>query len=243
MDLKQLLSDPPLLHIDRSGMPTSWRVSNHLLLSLDNSLVEGAVTLETGAGLSTILFALRGCNHTAVVPDPDQATRITDWCIANDISTDRLRFVLEPSETALPAMVPDPLDVVLIDGAHGFPAPFIDWYYAARRLRVGGTLIIDDTQIWTGAALRDFVAAEPQWEVIGGARLEFAVVRRVADGPPGEWLDQPYVLRRSYAPASTSVPHKWIGVAAQRIRDVRSAVTLLRGGEFAALGNKLRQQR
>jgi len=242
LDLNALLSNPPTLHVDRFGQPTSWRVSDDLLHALDDALVEGATTLETGAGLSTILFAIRGCHHTAVVPDGGQAERITGWCRDNGISTDRLHFVLEPSETALPTLTSDPLDVVLIDGAHGFPAPFLDWYYAGRRLKVGGTLLIDDTQIWTGAVLRDFVATETQWRIIGGRRFEFAVARRVSEGPVGEWAAQPYTVRHSFVPNSPSLVHKTIGTGANLWRDARAALRLVRRGELEQLRAKIQSR-
>jgi Methyltransferase domain len=197
-------------------------------------------TLETGAGLSSIVFAMRGCHHTAVAPDAAQAERIKAWCQEHRVSTDRLRFVLEPSETALPAMEPEPLDVVLIDGAHGFPAPFIDWRYAGRRLRVGGTLIIDDTQLWTGAVLRDFLAAEPQWDLVAGSRFEFAVARRASEGSIGEWAEQPYVSRRSFTSQSPSLLHKAVGTGAQISRNARAAGKLLRASQFGKLREKVR---
>ena len=53
--------------------------------------------------------------------------------------------------------------LVLIDGSHSFPSPFIDWYYTAFRLRVGGFLVVDDTQLWTGHVLKRFLEAEPDW--------------------------------------------------------------------------------
>lgn len=242
MDLNELLANPPKLHVDRFGHPTSWRASDDLLHALDAALVDGATTLETGAGLSTLLFAIRGCHHTAVAPDAAQAERIKGWCRDHGISTDRLDFVLESSETALPAMAAGPLDLVLIDGAHGFPAPFLDWYYAGRRLRVGGTLIVDDTQIWTGAVLRDFLAAEPQWDIVSSARFEFAVARRVSEGPVGEWGDQQYVVRRSFVANSPSLVHKAVGAGANLGRNARAALRLVRAGDFEQLRAKLRSR-
>jgi predicted O-methyltransferase YrrM len=242
LDLNALLADPPKLHVDRSGKPTSWRVSDDLLHALDASLFDRARTLETGAGLSTILFAMRGCEHTAVVPDGAQAERIRAWCRGNGISTDRLEFILEPSEVALPTLAPDPLDVVLIDGAHGFPIPFLDWQYAGRRLKVGGALIIDDTQIWTGSVLRDFLAAESQWEIVSSARFEFAVARRVSEGPVGEWIDQQYVVRRSFVNASPSLVHKAVGISTDLGRNARAVMRLVRARDIPQLRAKIRSR-
>lgn len=228
MLIDQLTVDPPMLHRNRDGTATIWRGSHELLRALDRNLSDGARTLETGAGLSTIVFAARGCHHTAVVPDPEQAERIRAWCSARGISTDRLTFVLEPSELALPRLEPTPLDVVLIDGAHGFPSPFIDWHYAGRRLRLGGVLVVDDTQIWTGSVLRGFLDADPQWELVAESRLDFACFRRVADGELGEWNAQPYVLSRSFTPNSPRPLQRTVGRVVALQRQALLALRLLR---------------
>ena len=39
---------------------------------LHQAIAEGARTLETGSGLSTIIFAMRRSHHTAVTPSPRQ---------------------------------------------------------------------------------------------------------------------------------------------------------------------------
>jgi hypothetical protein len=39
------------------------------------------------------------------------------------------------------------LDLVLIDGDHAFPASFIDWYYTAEQVKLGGYVIVDDTNL------------------------------------------------------------------------------------------------
>lgn len=235
MLIDQLIADLPMLHRSRDGTATIWRSSHELLRTLDRNLSDGAQTLETGAGLSTIVFAARGCHHTAVVPDPEQAERITSWCSGRGISTDRLTFVLEPSELALPRLEPSPLDAVLIDGAHGFPSPFIDWHYAGRRLRVGGVLVVDDTQIWTGSVLRGFLDADPQWDLVAESRLDFACFRRVADGELGEWNAQPYVLRRSFTPNSPRPLRRAVGRVVTTQRQVLLGLRLLRTQPLALM--------
>ena len=94
MNLAQLLANPPVLHVDQAGRATSWKVSDRLLTSLDGLLHEEDRTLETGAGVSTLLFTIRPCYYQAVVPAPDLAQRISDWCGGNGVATDRLEFVL-----------------------------------------------------------------------------------------------------------------------------------------------------
>jgi hypothetical protein len=70
-----------------------------------------------------------------------------------------------------------------------------DWYYTAGALRIGGLMVVDDTQLWTGATLRDFLCEEPEWAV----QREFAktvVFRKIADGGHSkEWNEQPFVAR------------------------------------------------
>jgi hypothetical protein len=36
----------------------------------------------------------------------------------------------------------------------------------ARRMKPGGILIIDDTKIWTGQVLRNFLLLEPEWRLL-----------------------------------------------------------------------------
>jgi hypothetical protein len=240
MRLEELLEQPPRLHVDRHGKLTSWRASDALLRCIDSHLRPGMSTLETGAGVSSILFAMRGCRHIAVAPDISQAERIRAWCRSHDIPTDDLSFVTEPSETALPAMPREPLDVVLIDGAHGFPTPFIDWYYAGLRVDVGGVVIIDDTQIWTGRVLRDFLAADESWALEEERRLEFVAFRRSALRPVGEWTDQSYVLRRSFTANSPHPGRRTVGRAVASGRRVVAGLELLRKGDLATLRQRLR---
>jgi hypothetical protein len=198
MDLESLLTDPPKLHRERGGAVVSWGVSPDLIRELDRRLSPGARTLETGAGLSTLFFALKGAQHIAVAPDAALMDRIRQWCAGHGIPADGLRLLAEPSERCLPALECEPLDLALIDGRHGFPAPFIDWYYIEPHLKIGGALVVDDTQLWTGAVLRDFLRSDSAWEDLGEWSGKTSLFRKVANGSAGrEWVDQRYVVTRS----------------------------------------------
>jgi len=239
MDFEALLLHPPLLHADRSGKAVSWRAGDRLLRYLNMTLREGDVTLETGAGLTTLVFAMKRCSHTVVVPDQAQVNSILEWCESKGVPSDTLTFEVLPSENALPHLDPTPLDLVLIDGAHGFPMPLLDWFYAGRRIRAGGVLLVDDIQIWTGRVLYDFLSKEPQWRIEHKQSFEFFAARRVSCGPVGEWLDQPYVLHHSFASSSTSIPRKTIGRLVFGAELARSALPFIQRREWGELRYRL----
>jgi methyltransferase family protein len=228
VDLNQLLAEPPVLHVAADGTPAPFESSEEILRTIDEHVGDGSHTLETGAGLSTVLFALKGSNHTCVVPFAEEVDRIKKWCAGEGVSTERVRFVTERSEDALPAMDGEPLDLVLIDGGHAFPSPFIDWYYAARRLRPGGILIVDDTQLWTGRVLDRFLREEPGWERIRNVPMRASVFRCTAEpGDLKEWVHQPYVVKRSYSFGARGL-----------VRQAVKAADAVRRGDFARLTNR-----
>jgi predicted O-methyltransferase YrrM len=195
---EELYADRPLLHRDgaRSGR-VDWALSTETLRLLQDAVTPGAVTLETGAGLSTVLLALLGARHTAITAEPADVELITEYCGRHRIGLDDVRLVVGRSQEVLPGLRSEPLDLVLLDGSHAFPVPFLDWYFTAGRLRVGGLLVIDDTQLWTGGVLRDFLAADPGWQMV--AELErTTAVRKIADVDlDPSWVHQPYVTARS----------------------------------------------
>ena len=87
---------------------------------------------------------------------------------------------------------------MLIDGSHAFPAPFIDWLYTASALKVGGHLIVDDTQLWTGHVLKQFLDEEAGWALrhaYAGRSAVFVKERGSPAFPSGP--THPFVTRRS----------------------------------------------
>ncbi len=220
MNVAELLRDPPRLHRDESGEVTSWRLADDVLDFLDQTVTSDSRTLETGEGVSTILFALKGASHLCVSPNEYSVQRIKEFCATHRISTDRLQFTMTPSDVALPRLNGLELDLVLIDGGHGFPIPFLDWHYTAQLLKVGGYLIVDDTQLWTGQVLKDFLITEPEWEVHLDLHPRSVILRKKLDGGPGkEWVYQPYVVSRSDLPEPGPFRKAW---ELLRKRDYRS---------------------
>jgi len=68
-----IIRERPRFH---AGGAACYKVSRELEFYLHDSLSEGDRTLETGAGVSTLILALRGCEHTAVTPRADEIEAI-----------------------------------------------------------------------------------------------------------------------------------------------------------------------
>ena len=195
------------LCIDHSGLDgqeEAWPLSPGVLEWIATNLPEGATTLETGCGYSTMVFAICGARHTAIAPDYQQHGRIVRWCEEHGVSSANLRLLDARSQDVLPGLECDPLDLVLIDGCHAFPAPFIDWYYTAEKVKEGGVVIIDDCQLVTGKVLAEFLMAEKgRWALLCwiGKTVLF---RKTTSAPVAagiEWIDQPYCAKQVSVPS------------------------------------------
>jgi hypothetical protein len=186
-------------------------------------------TLETGCGLSTVLFALTGGGHICITPAQAEIDCITEYCRSNDIPTNGLRFYPEVSESVLPRLECAPLDLVLIDGRHGFPAPFIDFYYSASKLKLGGLLIIDDTWLWTGDVLKQHLLLEPEWELVADFLPRTVVFRKLAEGSQSkEWYEQSFVAQNSQVNLNEVAPSHLV-----------TSLRYVKRGEFSVLGKKV----
>ena len=192
MSFADLLSQELFIHNARS---ITWHIHPVLAKFLDEYVEPAHVTLETGSGLSTLVILRKGvARHIAIAPAPDEFVVIREYSERNGISTAALEAVTANSQEYLPIAEVPALDLVLIDGDHAFPSPFIDWYYTADRLAIGGVMIVDDIQLVTGRLLADFMDADPKWDRLLYESSRFAVYRKI--GHPihdGLWFKQPYV--------------------------------------------------
>jgi hypothetical protein len=238
MDLRQVLENPPLLHYTLDGQLTTWSLQDEVLYFIDEKIDSSSKTLETGCGLSTVVCCLKGAEHTCIAPFQKEVDRIKGYCSEHAISTEKTTFIVDWSEDVLPHLTVHDLDLVLIDGGHGFPTPFVDWYYASRRLKVGGTLIIDDVQLWTCNAVKSFVLSEPDWWTF---EREFSAktavfTKRDAGNYHKDWDEQAYVVRHS--DISGLVEHMDVSYMPGMTKG-RIARALLRKGKFLTLLKRL----
>lgn len=161
-----LLADRPKFHAQfGNGNEIIVQAANHALSRdvldwIANNIAPGSKTIETGCGYSTVIFCLLGAEHIVVSPFKEEHDAIKRWCSEHGISTEATQFIAKPSQEVIPFLEHRKLDLVLIDGDHAFPAPFIDWYYTADQLKEGGHVIVDDIQISTGAILNEFLRSE-----------------------------------------------------------------------------------
>lgn len=189
--VERLILDSPAFHAWPDGKPADWSMAGDVLRRLAGLVQPGMSTLETGAGQSTVAFALAGADHVCITPDEIQAQKICAYLAGFDVRP-RLRFIHQSSDEALPCGrgVPERLDVVLIDGAHRFPFPILDWHYTQARIPVGGHLVIDDYKMPSVRILYDFLVGEDEWELTKAFEVT-AFFRRVKEtAGVWDWADQ-----------------------------------------------------
>ncbi len=190
-----LRASPPALH----GQAEFWGLAWEALAFIERIVRPGMATLETGAGASTIVFAASGTDHETVTPSAAEADRIAAECERRGISTERLRFRIGSSADVLRAWEPRPLDFVLVDGAHAFPYPILDWWFLAPHLKIGGLMLLDDAYMPPVAAVVDHLRGSAAWTLEEPASFRTAVARKLAEEvPDGEWKGERIGGRMSF---------------------------------------------
>lgn len=192
-----LIRDAPKFHEGPGGEPHSHGLAGHVLRFISGYVWQDANTLETGAGISTIVFAIKVCTHTCIVPDETQVDRIRNFCGERGIATDHIQFIIGRSQDILPTLNIRDLDFALVDGSHSFPVAFLDYFYIAERLRTGGVLVIDDTNLWTGNVIKKFLELEPEWKIKEDFPKSVAFEKIGEADLDKDWVDQPFVVRKS----------------------------------------------
>jgi hypothetical protein len=198
--LETVLVDKPLLHDDPVRGRDKRRylsLSDRSLAYLTSVVTEKSITLETGNGLTTLLLSISAGKHFSISPDRVVFDRVREFLRVHDwiVPQDDLVCICAGSETVLPRASFPLLDLVLIDGNHGFPLPFMDWFYSSRLLRTGGITIIDDCQLWTGNTLKEFLLKEPEWELLfDDQRKTFAFQKIAPTDVTKDWYQQAAVM-------------------------------------------------
>jgi len=197
-----LRNAPPSLH----GRQEFWGLAWEALDFIEQTVKPGMATLETGAGASTIVFAASGSEHETVTPSQAEADRILAECERRGISTENLTFRIGSSADVLRDWQPRPLDFVLIDGAHAFPYPTLDWWFLHPHVKTGGLVLLDDAYMPPVAAVVEHCRTSGAWRMEEAISFRTAVARKLADEViDGEWKGSIRSMNFSYLPPAQRV--------------------------------------
>jgi predicted O-methyltransferase YrrM len=184
------VASPPQVHPNAEG--GVWRTEDSCYEFIARHVTRQSVTLETGLGLSTVAFALLGSDHTTVCPDAREADVLRQWADEHGVELATVRLIIGGSERVLPDLDTKPLDLVFIDGCHGYPLPQLDFLYACSHLKRGGVVVLDDMHLWAPRQLQTYLDADERWEQLERTR-KWAAYRRQSEGSLVEgWRQQPF---------------------------------------------------
>jgi hypothetical protein len=203
-DARAFLDDLPKLHFwggEEQVGGLNVPIGDRIIAEVER--YESPRVVETGAGATTLLFCcLDPAALTSIAPSAELGDRIVAEAERRGIVLDRLRFLAERSEVALPrlAAAGDQFDVGLIDGSHGWPAVFVDFCYINAMMPADGTLFVDDIHLYSVAQLYLFLRQQPGFEYVG-LESKLATFRKVDDDPfLPDWNFEPYIERNSIVP-------------------------------------------
>ena len=162
--------------------------------------------LETGAGLSTLVFlAGKPGKLITIAPDNDLMGRIKEQVHHFDLDDSNHDVYIQYSEDALPVLADTDdqyLDFALIDGGHGYPTVFVDFCYINRILKKGGLLAIDDIQLHAVRELYNLLVKQPDYTLYRSLG-KMAVFKKNTDVKHfPEFGRQPYLAEKSDVPYS-----------------------------------------
>jgi hypothetical protein len=158
------------------------------------------------------------------MPDKGLAERIQGYCRAASIDISNIRFIISRSCDVIHQENHSTYDLILIDGCHGFPSVFVDFCYAAKALKPGGTLIVDDLHIFTCDLIASFMRSDPGWNV-DLLTTRVAVASKIADTIDNEWTSQPFVTARSKPNSVIKNPFYFARLGARTLQAEGARVT------------------
>jgi hypothetical protein len=204
--LNDYLSDIPNLHTWDEGKTWNTGGFDRWAFELVRKLIAEHLPprprfIETGAGNSTIFFLLHDpASVVSIAPDAALFARIRAYCSKHGISDDPLENHIDGSQWALPKIATGSApayDFALLDGHHGWPMVFVDFFYLNYLIKPGGFIMIDDTQLYSVNELVLLLKEQWGYEVALDPG-KFIVFRKTTDKRElPDFGGQPYIVRRN----------------------------------------------
>lgn len=176
----------------------SWAVEPQVLQWIADHLSDEMVTIETGAGHTTVLFAALAKHHFCCTNSQSEEDKIRAYLERIGIPNDKLTFVIGSTDETLPRLDIETLvDFAYIDGCHGYPFPALDWQYIDKHLKVGGIIGMDNAELRPVRDHCEFLEENGTYQ-LAGVVTELVSVRfyRKLMDQNREWLDQVYSRRK-----------------------------------------------
>jgi predicted O-methyltransferase YrrM len=231
-----LCQSPEAILAAIDALPVNWPLAGSLRRDVLRALACHAAarplghSVETGTGKSTLLLSHLSAHH--VVFTDDDAGRGDSLALVRAaplLRTGVVEFVVGPTQRTLPGhRFASPLDLVLIDGPHGFPFPHLEYYFVYPHLAPGALLVLDDIHIRTVNDLFRFLRADAMFELQEVVhttaflrRTTVATFDPVGDG----WWRQRYNLRRWPPPRGLSAWRTLVGLLPLGVQDLVRRLT------------------
>lgn len=163
---------------------------------------ESSVIVETGAGLSTLIFlASKPKKLITISVDPSGGlkNRILNWASLNCVPIEPLEYYDVATELMLPtiAFSGQKANLCLIDGGHGWPTVFVDFCYLNMMLLQDGFLILDDIQLYSVKELFNLLCTQPGWQLHSKIGPKTVVFKKLWDQKIlPDFGGQPYILSK-----------------------------------------------
>jgi hypothetical protein len=157
-----------------SGLSDDWHKAGHLgervlkkiIYHVGDRRIEHSA--ETGTGRTTLLFSHMSQNHKVFACDD------TFWggslsAVKSSplLKNANVEFILGPTQLTLKNYTfKDKLQLVLLDGPHGYPFPEIEYWCFYPQIEEGGLLIIDDIHIPTIHNLVVFLKEDSMFDLV-----------------------------------------------------------------------------
>jgi hypothetical protein len=126
-----------------------------------------ACSVETGCGKTTLLFSHLSANHKVFaveIGDNRSVSVVRDSPLLN---WSTVELIEGPTQLTLPKHTfAQKLQLVLIDGPHGYPFPEMEYYYLYQHLDKNALLIVDDIHIPTIHRLFEFLREDEMFRLL-----------------------------------------------------------------------------